>query len=63
MRKLIQSFLASSSFKLLLKLLASFASAIVVISGYLLFISMNSKNDEDESREEKKTEDLEQDTE
>ncbi len=62
MLKIIKRILSSSSFKLILKLIASFASAIAVISGYLLFISMSTKN-ENELFEEEKPEDLEQDPE
>jgi hypothetical protein len=49
MLKLIIKLFPFRVIKLFLRLLASLASAIVIVSGYLLFISNNERNAENEN--------------
>ena len=64
MFKLIYKFLTSPFFKILFKIIASLASAIAVISGYLFFVNMSSKHrQEDTESKEFEEEDEEEDVE
>ncbi len=60
MFSLIHKIVTSSLFKFILRFLASLASAIAVISGYLFFVSINIKDKEDEVITEKKSENKEE---
>lgn len=52
MLKLIYAFFTSKPVKLLIRIIASFASAIVVVSGYLFIVNLNEKNKEEIEIEE-----------
>jgi len=49
MLRLIVKLFPFKAIKLFLRFLASLASAIVIVSGYLLFISNNERNEENDS--------------
>lgn len=49
MLNLFNRIFKSKAFKTLLRIIASLASAIVVLSGLLFFMSLNSKEKEEES--------------
>lgn len=51
MMKLLHGFFTSSAFRLLIRIIASLASAIVVVSGYLFFVNLSSRTREDELTE------------
>ncbi len=52
MFKLVYKFLSSPFLKILFKIIASLASAIAVISGYLFFVNMSSKHRQEDTENE-----------
>ncbi len=59
MLKLIHTIFTSSVFKLFIRFLASLASAIAVISGYLIYLNMLAKNKEEDVVKDEELEKLE----